>query len=105
LLFDFGLFFLLYLRGVATTKVLLFELAYDYIGVVAFFTRLLVQFVRLILMFVVYFMMHEAVMFYQVGRGFAPFSGSTYNDVFTTLWNNGGVGYFLITVLPGQIGY
>jgi Na+/proline symporter len=37
LLYDFGAFFLLYLRGVSTTKVLLFELAYDYIGVIAFF--------------------------------------------------------------------
>ena len=83
LLYDFGLFFLMYLRGVATTKVVLFELAYDYIGVVAFFTRLLVQFVRLVLMFVVYFMMHEAVMVYQIGHAAAPFSGSTYDDVFS----------------------
>jgi hypothetical protein len=84
LLFDFGILFLMYLRGVATTKVAFFELAYDYIGVVAFFTRLLVQFVRLVLMFVVYFMMHEAVMVYQLGFGAIPFSGSTYNDVFNT---------------------
>jgi hypothetical protein len=105
LIFDFGLFFLLYLRGVATTKVVLFELAYDYIGVVAFFTRLLVQFVRLVLMFVVYFMMHEAVMVYQVGAGAAPFSGSTYADVFSLNWGGTSLTYFLTTTLPGQIGY
>jgi hypothetical protein len=105
LLYDFGLFFLMYLRGVGTTKVLFFELAYDYIGVVAFFTRLLVQFVRLVLMFVVYFMMHEAVMVYQVGQSSLPFSGSTYNDVFSFSWNRTGISYFLTTTLPGQIGY
>jgi hypothetical protein len=82
LLFDFGLFFLMYLRGVATTKVVIFELAYDYVGVIAFFTRLLVQFVRLALMFVVYFMMHEAVMVYQIGQGAMPFAGSSYSDIF-----------------------
>jgi len=84
LLYDFGLFFLLYLRGVATTKVLFFELLYDYIGVIAFFTRLLVQFVRLVLMFVVFFLMHEAVMFYNLGQSAAPFSGSTYETTFVT---------------------
>jgi hypothetical protein len=61
LLFDFGLLFLLYLRGASNTNSFFFELAYDYIGVTAFYTRLVVQFVRLVLMFVVYCMMHETV--------------------------------------------
>jgi hypothetical protein len=81
LLFDFGLFFLLYLRGVATTKIILFELAYDYIGVIAFFTRLLVQFVRLILILVVYFMMHESVMVYQLGSGALPLNNNSYESL------------------------
>lgn len=105
LLYDFGSFFLLYLRGVSTTKVLLFELAYDYIGVIAFFTRLLVQFVRLVLMFVVYFMMHEAIMVYQLGRGFTPFGGSNYNDVFNMPITMKNISYYLTTILPSQIGY
>lgn len=62
LIFDFGLLFVAYLRGVANTSSFFFELVYDYIGIAAFFTRLGVQFVRLILMFVVYCMMHDAVM-------------------------------------------
>lgn len=105
LLYDFGAFFLLYLRGVSTTKVLLFELAYDYIGVIAFFTRLLVQFVRLVLMFVVYFMMHEAVVVYQLGSGFSVFSGSKYNDIFNLPITGKNITYYLTTTLPGQIIY
>jgi hypothetical protein len=62
LLYDFGFFFVAYLRGASNTSSLFFEFVYDYIGVIAFFTRLLVQFVRLILMFVVYCMMHDTVM-------------------------------------------
>jgi hypothetical protein len=62
LLFDFGLFFVVYLRGSSNTSSLFFECVYDYIGVIAFFTRLIVQFVRLVLMFVVYCMMHDTVM-------------------------------------------
>jgi len=62
LLYDFGLFFLAYLRGSSNTSSLFFECVYDYIGIIAFFTRLIVQFVRLILMFVVYCLMHDTVM-------------------------------------------
>ena len=61
LIFDFGLLFVAYLRGVANTSSFFFELVYDYIGIAAFFTRLAVQFVRLVLMFVVYCMMHDTV--------------------------------------------
>lgn len=64
LIFDFGLLFVAYLRGVANTSSFFFELVYDYIGIAAFFTRLAVQFVRLILMFVVYCMMHDTVVLF-----------------------------------------
>lgn len=64
LVFDFGLLFVAYLRGVANTSSFFFELVYDYIGIAAFFTRLTVQFVRLILMFVVYCMMHDTVVLF-----------------------------------------
>ena len=77
LLSDFGLLFLLYLRGASNTASFFFELAYDYIGVVAFFTRLVVQFVRLILMFVVYTMMHDTVLLQQVSHWFLP-SGDSF---------------------------
>lgn len=66
LIYDFGLLFVAYLRGVANTSSFFFELVYDYIGVAAFITRLAVQFVRLGLMFIVYCMMHDAVMLQAV---------------------------------------
>lgn len=66
LIFDFGTLFVAYLRGVANTSSFFFELVYDYIGVAAFFTRLFVQFVRIILMFVVYCMMHDAVILHVI---------------------------------------
>lgn len=66
LVYDFGLLFVAYLRGVANTSSFFFELVYDYIGIAAFFTRLVVQFVRLVLMFVVYCMMHDTVVLFVV---------------------------------------
>ena len=68
LLFDFGLLFLLYLRGSSNTNSFFFELVYDYIGVTAFFTRLVVQFVRMVLMFVVYTMMHDTIVLQKVAH-------------------------------------
>jgi len=77
LVFDFGLLFVAYLRGVANTSSFFFELVYDYIGIAAFFTRLAVQFVRLILMFVVYCMMHDTVVLQVI-----PMRSQVFGDSF-----------------------
>lgn len=77
LVFDFGLLFVAYLRGVANTSSFFFELVYDYIGIAAFFTRLAVQFVRLILMFVVYCMMHDTVVLQVI-----PLRSQVFGDSF-----------------------
>lgn len=61
LLYDFGSYFLTYLRGVGTSLVLILELIYDYIASFAFFIRILVQGVRLVLMFFVYYGLQELV--------------------------------------------
>lgn len=105
LIFDFGLFFLTYLRGASSSKLILFELALDYIGVAAFFIRLSVQFVRLLIMFVIYFMMHEGVMTYQITNNFILFSGNGYSNVFHSLWSKTGLSYFLFTSVPMHMGY
>lgn len=77
LVFDFGLLFVAYLRGVANTSSFFFELVYDYIGIAAFFTRLAVQFVRLVLMFVVYCMMHDTVVLQVI-----PLRSQVFGDSF-----------------------
>lgn len=50
LAYNFGIYFLAYLRGVGASPVLIFELGYDYIAVIIFYTRIIVQGVRLVLM-------------------------------------------------------
>lgn len=105
LIFDFGLFFIAYLRGAANTSSLFFELVYDYIGVVAFFTRLVVQFVRIALMVVVYLMMHETVVFNYIPLG-ASVAGDSFLDELSYLRPTlGSVTYFLVMVLPARLGY
>lgn len=105
LLSDFGLLFLLYLRGSSNTASFFFELAYDYIGVVAFFTRLVVQFVRLVLMFVVYSMMHDTVMLQQIAHWFVPVGDSFYDEIMNIRFTSGSISYFLLVVLPCRMAY
>jgi hypothetical protein len=52
-----------YLKGVALSSLPVFELLYDYIAILAFFVRLLVQGVRLVLMFFVYVGMHDTIVY------------------------------------------
>jgi hypothetical protein len=67
LIFDFGALFVAYLRGVVNTfSFFFFEVIYDYTGVAAFFTRLFVQAVRIILTFVVYCTMHDEVILHAI---------------------------------------
>lgn len=105
LIYDFGLFFIAYLRGASNTSSLMFELVYDYIGVIAFFTRLVVQFVRIVLMFVVYCMMHDAViLFYVPYRAFL--SGDSFWEELCCIQPTAhSITYFLLIALPSRIGY
>lgn len=63
LLYDFGILYNCYLRGIAPTPTLLFELMYDYIAVISFYVRILTQGVRLALMFFTYAAMHDFVLY------------------------------------------
>jgi len=65
LIYDFGIYFLTYLRGVGTSSILLMELMYDYIAVIAFYVRLMVQGVRLVLMIFTYISLHDLIIFFD----------------------------------------
>ena len=105
LLFDFGLLFLLYLRGSSNTNSFFFELVYDYIGVIAFFTRLVVQFVRMVLMFVVYCMMHDTVVLQKVAHWFLPVGDSFYEEIMNLRFTAHSMSYFLLITLPCRLAY
>lgn len=63
LLYDFGILFTTYLRGSSNTKLLIFELFYDYIAIFIYFLRLLVQGVRFLLMFITFCSLHDMILF------------------------------------------
>jgi hypothetical protein len=68
LAYDFGLYFVAYLRGVGASPIILVELLYDYIASAAFYIRLIVQNVRLILMMFTFAAFHEAVIMHGIEK-------------------------------------
>jgi len=68
LLYDFGILYNCYLRGIAPTPTMVFELMYDYIAVIAFYVRILTQGVRLALMFFAYAGMHDFILYTDYGH-------------------------------------
>jgi hypothetical protein len=68
LMFDFGIFFLVYLKGVGSYSNLLIEAMFDYINVVIFYTRILVQGIRLVLMLFTYLSMNDLVLYFSFNQ-------------------------------------
>lgn len=105
LLFDFGLFFVCYLRGSSNTSSFFFECVYDYIGVIAFFTRLVVQFVRLILMFVVYCLMHDTVMLQVFSQKNFLIGDSFWDELMSISSTGASISFFLFVAFPLRLMY
>jgi hypothetical protein len=64
LLFDYGMYFITYLRGAGSSASLLMEFIYDCIAFLAFFIRLSVQNVRLLLITLTFFSLYEFILFF-----------------------------------------
>jgi hypothetical protein len=105
LLYDFGVFFLIYLKGIASSAILFFELLFDYIAIIIFYTRILVQGVRLILMIFIYFSMHELVIDLVFKNNFFFFCG--FNNKFNMLdfLNNNFISYYFFFVIFSKLFY
>lgn len=105
LLYDFGIFFLSYLRGVGASSVILFELVFDYIAFLAFYIRLCVQGVRLILMIFVYVSLHDLILLSPVNPKLFLGNDSLIDDVSNLSLTYESFSYFFFTKLPVKILY
>ena len=102
LLYDFGILFLCYLRGASNSGSLAMELLYDYIAFAAYYIRLSVQNVRILLMVFTYFALYECVMTFMVHpSGFNNYENiwRAYNTA--TQYKT----YYLLLTIPTQIIY
>lgn len=105
LVYDFGVFFLAYLKGIGATPVFFFELMYDYIAIIIFYTRILVQGVRLILMLFTYASMHDMVMYFSYYQKMAFADESFWEEISSISLTLDSVSYFFLMTLPTRIVY
>jgi hypothetical protein len=105
LLYDFGIFFLSYLRGVGASSVVIFELVFDYIAFLAFYIRLSVQGVRLILMIFVYVSLHDLILLSPVNSSLFLGNDSILDDISNLSLTYESFSYFFFSKLPIKIIY
>lgn len=103
--YDFGLYFVCYLRGVGKAPTSYVEVMYDYIGFAAFFIRLIVQNVRLILMLFTFASFHELVITHGMEKEWVIGNESFLEDLTAGISSPSGFCYFLIFKLSGHIIY
>lgn len=105
MLYDFGLFFLSYLRGVGPSSVVIFELVFDYIAFMAFYIRLSVQGVRLILMTFVYISLHDLILLTPVNNELFIGNESFLDTLGNLSLTYESFSYFFFSQLPLKIIY
>ena len=105
LLYDFGILYNCYLRGIAPTPTMLFELMYDYIAVIAFYVRILTQGVRLALMFFTYASMHDYILFMDYSHKYLTGNESIWEEISNISVSSSSITYFFLGVLPGHLLY
>lgn len=105
LIYDFGIYFLTYMGGKGNGSLLTVALIFDYIGVFIFYTRILVQGIRLVLMLGTYASMHDVILYFSFSQksflGYENLWESTYNT-FTSLDT---FSCFFLFTLPGIVIY
>lgn len=105
LAYDFGIFFLGYLRGVGPSPVLILELLYDYIAIFSFYIRLCVQGVRLILMLFTFASLHDYIVFFTVNPKFFIGRDTLWDDIKNLSLTYESFTYFFFSKIPGRLAY
>lgn len=105
LIYDFGIFFLVYLRGVGSSSNIISELMFDYIAVLIFYTRILVQGIRLVLMLFTYLSMNDFVLYFSFNQSLFLGSESFWDEMLNINMTFDSISYFFLFSLPGRLLY
>jgi hypothetical protein len=105
LIYDFGIFFLTYMGGKGSGTVLAVALMFDYISVIIFYTRILVQGVRLVLMLGTYASMHDVVLYFSFGQKMFLGAETLWENLNTTNITLDTLSYYFLFTLPGVFIY
>lgn len=105
LIYDFGIFFLAYLKGVGNSSVSFVEAMFDYIAVTIFYTRILVQGIRLVLMIFTYASMHDFVMLFSFNQKMFLGSETFWEELNSISITLDSLSYFFLFTLPSRFIY
>jgi len=70
MVYDFGLVFIVYIKGGSPSVAMFAEFLFDYVAMIAYFVRVLIQGIRLVLMFATYAAMHDYVLYMDYSHNF-----------------------------------
>jgi hypothetical protein len=101
LLYDFGILFTCYLKGVSSSNNLFFELLFDYIAVMTYYLRVITQFSRLVLMLSVYVGMHDYIIYMDFSHKYLMGNESIWEEISDVSTSVTSVTYFFLAILPG----
>lgn len=102
LIFDFGIFFLAYLRGVGPSPIMILESLYDYIACSAFFIRILVQGVRLLLMIFTTSSINEYIMMMNFDQHSVVGSEVTSQTFKDLIISSGVISFFALSTVVNR---
>lgn len=105
LLYDFGILFNCYLRGVVPSPNMLFELVFDYVNLISYYVRVLTQAVRLGLMFGIYISMHDLILYMDYNHRYLTGNESIWEEISNVNASISSVTYFFLSTLPGTLLY
>lgn len=104
ILYDLGIFFLAYLKGAGRNPNSLVEVVFDYIACVVFYTRIIAQWVRIVLMLITFISLSHYVAEFEITNS-ALIGSENQTDGMNELNSNFSMTYYILTVLPGKFLY
>ena len=96
LLFDFGIYCFVYLRGTGPTSALIVELMYDLINLFAYYIRVCVQLARILLMLIAGGSLQEFIFYFGVYYKFFFYNESFFEDIYNFEFNYKTFTYFFV---------
>jgi hypothetical protein len=100
LLYDFGVYLFVYLRGSGPTAMLAAELLYDLINTFAYFIRVFIQLARLLLMLIAAGSLQEFVFYFGLDYRMLICNESFIDTVYNIEFNSRSLSLFFFTKFP-----
>lgn len=104
ILYDLGIFFLAYLKGAGKNPNSAVEIMFDYIACIVFYTRILAQWVRIVLMIITFISLSHYVAEFEITNN-ALIGSENQSESMNELNTNLSTTYYILTVLPGKFLY